>query len=517
MKKLISVFLCASLLAGVTSCNFLDEEPRSKVTGPQFLKTASQALENTNRLYRSGAMAFYNAGSWNGANIMFGGYMSGYFENDYSGQEVYIKDMHELNLNSSNISGKAEDVWKDCYSAINVANAGLQQIPTISMDETLKDKYIAESKFFRAYNYYTLVRFFGAVPLFTEPTLSLEDPIYVKRNTVQKVYAQIKKDLEDAILVLPKARFYDNGNRVTKYAAEMLLANVCMQMSGVLGETHYAQAATLAKDVINSDHQLVQESEKVNPYEQLRTKDGLAESVFAYEFDSDISNSGAWPSFALDKNAKSWELKYSITNPTYYAVAASSTSFSILDVYEAEDIRGQEKVFFAKSYTDPSGKEHTLDVTGSWYFYDHEAMTVTGRGTKDINIYRLAEAYLIAAEAIAQSEGVTDEAKGYLAAIRARGYNKTVDEVKATLPSEKEAFIKEVWIENLREFPLEFKLWDMIVRTKQYPQAQKGGAVFVNLIGAQNNFGKTYKESDLVFPISANEIQRNPALTQDPE
>ena len=72
--------------------------------------------------------------------------------------------------------------------------------------------------------------------------------------------------------------------------------------------------------------------------------------------------------------------------------------------------------------------------------------------------------------------------------------------------------------ERLREFPLEMKIWDDCVRTGKFPQisaTNKGEVQFVDLIGAKNGSGATFKATDLYWPIPVNEIQRNPNLTQN--
>jgi len=38
---------------------------------------------------------------------------------------------------------------------------------------------------------------------------------------------------------------------------------------------------------------------------------------------------------------------------------------------------------------------------------------------------------------------------------------------------------------------------------------------YETLVGAQNAAGATFKQSDLLWPISLNEMQRNPNLTQN--
>ena len=82
----------------------------------------------------------------------------------------------------------------------------------------------------------------------------------------------------------------------------------------------------------------------------------------------------------------------------------------------------------------------------------------------------------------------------------------------------KQAFIEECWKERLREMPLEMKLWDLCVRINKFPDissTNQGQVTFVDLIGAKNGSGATFKDTDLYWPIPVNEIQRNPNLTQN--
>lgn len=117
--------------------------------------------------------------------------------------------------------------------------------------------------------------------------------------------------------------------------------------------------------------------------------------------------------------------------------------------------------------------------------------------------------------------GVTDDAAGYLADVKARASTtgKTAASFKTELLAYSTAsFIEECCKERLREFPLEFKMWDDIIRTKKFPvisTTTKGTITFENLIGSKNGSGATFKDSDLLWPISSDEIQRNPSLKQN--
>ena len=524
MKNNILIILLSLVIGAITSCsNFLDENPRSSLTSAGFYQTPAQAEASVNILYRAGFPTMYGAGSaYGGPNAMLGGYVSGYFDNEYAGQEVVVQYSKELSRTSVNIANQMDGVWDACYSAINRANSAIKYIPSIDMDANQSAKLIAEAKFFRATNLFYLVKMFGELPLNLEPYESLEG-LYIPRTSTSEIYKQIIADLKEAVSVLPNASFYNNSGRITKNVANTALADVYLQVSGFpVQENHFADAATAAKAVISSGkHSLTQNLNKTDQsaYNILRETDGLNEAVYAYEFNNTVSPSGWWPTYSFPNSAAGWGLfKYAITNLSY---GVSNGFFNIYD--PAKDIRGQEKQFFFTKYERPdNGKVEDLGVLANWYYFDKVAMLETGRGTKDFNIYRYSQVLLIAAEAIAQSEGVTAEAASYVAQLKARASSagKTVAAFETELMGlSKDAYINEVWVEKMRELPLEFKLWDDIIRTRQYPQfsaANKGSVSFVNVVGAPNNWGKTFTEKDLLWPISTNEMQRNPELIQNP-
>lgn len=530
-SRIITVAILCAMAAGFSSCSdFLDEEPKSSLTAGDYYKTEAQVQANVNTLYRSGAPSVLSsAGSaYIGPFATVPGMLTGYFMNSYEGQELVCKYSRELTRqsNTMTVSSTMDGVWDDCYEAINIANGAIKYIPNISMESSTATQLMGEAKFFRAFNYFLLVKTFGAVPLTVEPYESM-DNLYLERTATSEVYSQIESDLKDAESALPAAMFYSNGNRVTKYAASMLLTAVYMQQG------KYSEAASEVKTVINSPHSLATNDDlsSGSAYNKLRSTDGLAESIYAYEYDGSISSGGWWPTYAFSSAAVSVFGTYSIFERVY------GPTDRFLNVYDANDLRIQPNQFFHWDYTNPdNGKTWHNDLAGCWYWYDEDALLSSGRATKDRDFFRYAEALLDAAEAIAETSGVTAEAAGYLAQIKARA--NTEGKTTATLTTElqklgKTEFVQECWKERLREFPLEFKIWDDCLRTGYFPNIQvdskfdpkegykegeymhKAEVSFVTLVGATNGSGATFKQSDLLWPISLNEIQRNPNLTQN--
>lgn len=520
MKNRITIAIaCAGLMSFAACSDFLDEEPKSTLTNVAYYQTQAQAEANVNRLYRNGAMNCYTdfGSAYVASFASIAEDLTGYFTNSYEGQEIICRYSRELTRQqyTMQLASKMDGVWDKCYQGINVANGAIKYIPNIPMEEAVATRLMAEAKFFRAFNYFYLVKTFGAVPFYTEPYEAAEE-MELPRTEVATIYAQIESDLKDAMNALPAATFAANGHRVTKYAAAMVLTDAYMF------QHKYAEAAESAKVVVNSPHGLATNDDMAlgSAYNKLRSTDDLDESIYAYEFNNEISNSGWLSTYAFDGGASASNLfgTYAITQRVHGPVDR------FLNVYEKNDLRIQPNQFFHWKYTNPNtGQEWAAagNLACCWYYYDEDAMLTTGRGTKDWNIYRYAEALLDAAESIAQSSGVTAEAAGYLAQVQARANmdGKSADAIAADLQRlGKDAFIQACWTERLRELPLEFKLWDLCVRTGMFPNISEttpGQVSYVPLVGAQNASGATFKTSDLLWPLSVDEIQRNPQLTQN--
>lgn len=517
-KNILFATLCGAALTLASCDKFLEESPKSQLTEGTYYKTEQQARANVTRLYRLGApTAYSNAGSaYMGPKAMVSTMLTGYFTNSYEGQEVVAMYARQLTRQDQtrDVSNFVNSIWRDSYQAINIANGAIERIPNIPMSEKLKTQLIAEAKFFRAYNYFYLVKTFGDLPLSTMFYESADQDMYLKRTEAKDVYTLIESDLKEAVEVLAPSTFAANGHELTKYAAAMTLANVYLQ------QEKYADAAKYAEVVTKSSpHALTENTDLAanSAYNKLRKTDDLAEVIYAYEFNESISNSGWWPTYSLDGTATSLSNSYAI----YARVYGPTKRF--LNVYKEDDLRIKPNQFYHWKYTNPNNNAvWQSDEAGIWYYFDENAVINTGIGTKDWNLYRYAEALLIAAEALAKSSNaVTADAAGYLAEIKAR--SDTKGKTAAAYASELQAmplqkFVEEVWTERLRELPLEFKMWDDCLRTQMFPvisETTKGEVTYQPLVGAKNASGATIKQTDLLWPISLDELQRNPALHQN--
>lgn len=164
------------------------------------------------------------------------------------------------------------DAWSKYFTGIFRTDVFLQNIAGVDFgnEAALRDRYIGEAEFLRAYFYFDLVRMFGHVPLIAKPIEG--DNYYIPQASPDSIYTLITTDLLDAIAKLgPSAVPYsqipaDEYGRATKWAAEALLGRVYLYYTGyyakpdLVGKVTAEDAAKVIDDVIqNSGYGLVKD------------------------------------------------------------------------------------------------------------------------------------------------------------------------------------------------------------------------------------------------------------------
>src|SRR5690606_8605601 len=175
----------------LTSCEkFLEEDARSEISADGFFRSADDAYSAVNILYRKGFPTYYNAPVNGASRLMTGGFLAGLYDNQYKGE--FVVRAQAVSVNAGLDNAQLQDVWQSSYEAIvRNANFALKYLPEApGLTNNQRVQLIAEAKFFRALNYFFLVKTFGAVPLITDTYESLTD-VYVRRATIAKVYDQI--------------------------------------------------------------------------------------------------------------------------------------------------------------------------------------------------------------------------------------------------------------------------------------------------------------------------------------
>ena len=180
-------------------------------------------------------------------------------------------------------NGFVSFLWAESYSSINLCNIVLENLELIE-DPIQKAQLEGEAKFMRGLLYFEMARFFAlpyeagdnnsqlCLPLVFDAVTDVSQISYPSRNTLEKVYAQIISDLQDAFDLLPP----DNGFRADRYAALAILARVYLQQG------NYAAARDAAHEVLqNSGHVLAPDIASAFNNEA----DGI-EDIFAWQITS---------------------------------------------------------------------------------------------------------------------------------------------------------------------------------------------------------------------------------------
>ncbi|QXV65764.1 RagB/SusD family nutrient uptake outer membrane protein [Mucilaginibacter sp. 21P] len=202
--------------------SFLNIDPAQNQAATQFFKTQDDATKAVNAMYA-------NLHEWNNiafAPIAIESMGSDDVEKGSSASDATFFNNYR-NFTVTADEGQLGGFWTGQYQTINFANQILTNVPGITMDENLKNRYLAEAKFIRAYAYFRLVRAFGDVPL--RVTLPKDASEYnLPRTPKDQVWAQIEKDLTDAAAVLPQSYSSVDIGHATKGAALTLHAKAAL-------------------------------------------------------------------------------------------------------------------------------------------------------------------------------------------------------------------------------------------------------------------------------------------------
>lgn len=431
MKKIQSISLAVAigLTLIVISCkkSFVETTAKGVFLADNYYKDQSQAFAGLVATYdvlrkNSGGfdnmITFMNAGSDDQ-------YAGGGGESDGAGIQSFSKHTITADL----IPGS---FWGDHYQGIFRANTLLDKITNTVMDETLKQRYIAEAKGLRGIYYFNLVRLFKNVPLILKP-VSATDIYSIKQSSSDSVYAQIEKDLTDAKAVLPATiNVATDGGRLSKGAVQAMLGKV------YLYEKKYAQSAAEFQDVNGTPggtsqygYKLLSNYGDLWVFSNKFNSESILEVTHTNKGNSDWS---FWGSSSDEGNTVDQMVgprSYSKLDTIAPRIYAGGWSFNVFtqnfyDFIKA-DPRFAATVFDAKALKTAGHIDYIAGYQNTGYFVKKYLPTPsdirTGGGTLELNfqqdsyIIRLADTYLMEAEAL-NSTGT--RAQALLDAVRAR-------------------------------------------------------------------------------------------------
>ena len=246
------LFILATFVTMLSCEDFLEEDNIANVASATYYPTAAGLEDAVKATY--GIMKEYY-----GPEI---GWTMGVFGTDtyQEGADGSHKYVNRYDSGHNSAARYFRDTWRIFYRGINQANAVVNRSESVEgVSEALKNTRVAEARFLRALYYFVLTRHYGDIHLSLEETEGVE--VEANKTSAEEIYKQaIIPDLEFAISNLPNTQ--SDYGRATKAAAEFLLAKALMTRSykSFAEGTDASRAETLMSNVINNYGFELQES-----------------------------------------------------------------------------------------------------------------------------------------------------------------------------------------------------------------------------------------------------------------
>lgn len=377
--------------------------------------------------------------------------------------------------------GPQEGLWTKYYAGIYRANLLLQKLDEAPAEVTtaFKARTAAEAKFLRAFFYFDLLRFFGNVPLLTD-VVSVDQITSVTQANPADVYAQIEADLNDARSEpeLPESVAPAEFGRITQGAVAALLGKVILYQNN---DSRMLEAAGLFEEVINSGFYFLEPN-----FEDIFANQGEfgPESVF------EIQHAGNKPGdfgfgFVAGPVNNPTEGNFNVqffgmrdfVGPDY----ASGWSFCPITIDLVDFMTGDprfEHTIIDGNVLKAQGASYTEGFQNTDYFIKKYAPLEANRALDgDVALewntnqreIRLADVYLMAAEALVRGGGSSATARGYVNTVRNR---VGLDDINTSVSGP--ILLDVIYKERRLELATEGHRFFDLVRTGQAPQVLDG-------------------------------------------
>jgi hypothetical protein len=441
-KVNLSIFLIA--ITVFSSCKkYLDTKPKGYVADESTIFDKTSAVTALNGAYR----ALGNNGYYGENFVELGFFAGGDWINQTTGGSANL-----VIQNFRSDDSYFQSVWSAIYATINSANNVLAKVPGLqdpALTSPLKNQILGQAYFIRALCYFDLTRSWGGVPIVLTPTTSATgENAKVKRNSESASWAQVENDLDSAYQLLPntvQSRYVAVQNTVVALRARLHLY-----------KKEWAQAEADASLLINNPNYALASTYSAWFYQSTNP-----ESIFEIQFSAQ-NTSGI--STQMQVPAKGGNYRY----------APAQTLVNLLNDVT---VGGGRSALVAKQVQ-----------AGSTTWYGN----LYTKNTDPVYVLRIAEQYLIRAEARTQLGTNLTGALSDLNAVRKRA------NVPVSTDNSQAGLLLQLENERRVEFALEPFRW--------YDLARTGRAVNVLNIPA-------YK---LLFPIPATEITLNTNLEKNP-
>lgn len=476
-----------------------------------FWKTGEDATKGINAVYST----FYRTASLYSRWMFYHGILKS-DEGYGSGGDGGLNNLMRFNQTDYN-DGLTSQTWSNLYVGVFRANQVIANVPAIPMDENDKRRIIAEAKFLRALFYFNLTIYYGRPPLMLTPSQPKDVPA---NATTEEAFAQVAKDLTEAIVDLPVSYSATDLGRATKGAAYALLGKTYLQ------QLKYQEAADafayLVTGVGSAMYSLMPDYRD----NFIISKENNSESIFEIQFsenqsestDDDvdetrINNTGtsisqffAPPGVGFsDGGARRWLVDEFLQETTVSGAQDPRLAASLI-FNNANPAGPTATIVYGQTFASRYG--NGPDANGVWFrklLNDHWKNEEGFRSPNNYRLIRYADVLLMYAEAL-NGLSRTAEAYQYVDRVRQRVGLATLTVAKPGLNQSQ--FLTQLKHERVTELAGEGWRWADLSRWGDLnPTLATRDADFTGFIVGKHEF----------YPIPQADIDLNSNLTQNPK
>lgn len=481
------IFFAISLLV-LSSCSddFLDKKPTEYVTYDDITKTTDDLMTLLNGIHRSLYIRYESNQNENG----LGGMMQ---QVDIAGDDVVFPATNGWFLQVYNWNGvaneNAQDVrfpYRTYYRIIRNANTILGAVDTTIGPDADKKVLKGQALLYRAFCHYQLVQLFGKRYVNGVDNSQLGVPLVLTvsnegfaRSTVEQVYTQINKDLDEANTLLV-GYTKPNNSHLGLSVAQGLKARVALTQGNWAIAADYAAKAKTGITLMNAE-------EYVKGFNDYAGKEWMWGSHINEVQTDYFGNFGAY----MSRNY----------NSTVIRTCPKAINSKLYNLIPTTDVRS--KLF------DKTGVHASLNLPSTFTKYPYTSQKFlsisTGDSRCDVPYMRVAEMYLIEAEAKARL-GQADAAAVLFALVKTRDTGYTLSTKTG------QALVDEIWFQRRIELWGEgFRFYDL--KRTNSPLDRSGANHNSTITNNVINVPATDKRWQWLIPRA--EINANPLVKQN--
>lgn len=419
---------------------------------------------------------------------------------------------------STNTIEPIEGVYQRCMYIVSLTNEFLGNIPN-APSSINQNSYTAQARFLRALAYYVLMDMFAQPPFITEQSYSLT-PAPLSRT---ELFNWIESELTSIVADLPAPR--TTYGRADQGVAYTLLARMYLNAEVYTGQQRYADCIDACQKVIDAGYALASNYANLFKADNGENPDTQQEIIFPILFDGDDTQS--WGMASLIIGARGSEdravlLAHSGVDQGWAGFRAPSNLPLLFEYADNSNPKASEILDKRGIFSD-TGKSIQITTsaagtfaTEGWSVFKFSNLDSNGNPGKntlfvdtDFPFFRLADVYLMYAEAAARTNTNLTTAVQYVNSLRQRAFgNSSQDINQSWLTANNYINIlnergRELYWEGVRRTDLvRFNLFTSASYTWDF----KGGVA--SGVGVDSKFN--------LYPIPVTDLTVNGSLIQNP-